>query len=130
MVVATLVWWRSSPVGLVAVAVMCGGDGLADVVGRRLGRTCPLPFNPAKSWAGSAAMFAGALGCSAALLAAFDAAGALSGPPLDWSPGGVPARLALISAACAAVEAAPLGPAVDDNLSVPAAAAALAWLLL
>lgn len=37
----------------------CGGDGLADIVGRRLGKGNPLPWNPEKSWAGSAAMFVG-----------------------------------------------------------------------
>ena len=36
--------------------------GLADVVGRRLGAGNKLPFNPAKSFAGSAAMFLGSLG--------------------------------------------------------------------
>ena len=56
---ATVVYWRDSPTGAVAMALMCGGDGLADVVGRRLGPANPLPWNPAKSWAGSAAMLLG-----------------------------------------------------------------------
>lgn len=43
------------------MSLMCGGDGLADLVGRRWGRSNPLPWNPAKSWAGSAAMFLGEL---------------------------------------------------------------------
>lgn len=47
-------------VGLIIASLMCGGDGLADIVGRRLGRGNPLPWNGEKSWAGSAAMFAGA----------------------------------------------------------------------
>lgn len=34
--------------------------GLADIVGRRFGKGNPLPWNPEKSWAGSAAMFLGA----------------------------------------------------------------------
>ena len=37
---------------------MCGGDGLADVVGRRYG-SAKLPFNHSKSWVGSLAMFTG-----------------------------------------------------------------------
>jgi dolichol kinase len=53
------VYWRESPVGVVAFSLMCGGDGLADIVGRRLGRGNPLPWNPGKSWAGSGAMFFG-----------------------------------------------------------------------
>ena len=61
---ATVLYWRVSPTGAVAMSLMCGGDGLADVVGRRLGQGNPLPWNPAKSWAGSAAMFLGGLPCS------------------------------------------------------------------
>jgi phytol kinase len=38
MVLATALCWRGSAVGFTALALMCGGDGLADVVGRRLGR--------------------------------------------------------------------------------------------
>ncbi len=59
LMAATVVYWRDSPVGVVAMSLMCGGDGLADVVGRRLGQGNPLPWNPAKSWAGSAAMLLG-----------------------------------------------------------------------
>lgn len=59
LMAATVVYWRDSPVGVVAMSLMCGGDGLADVVGRRLGQGNPLPWNPAKSWAGSAAMLVG-----------------------------------------------------------------------
>ena len=57
-VVATVIFWRASPVGIVALMLMCGGDGLADIVGRRFGRH-KLPFSPHKSWVGSAAMFGG-----------------------------------------------------------------------
>ena len=34
-VVCTVVFWRSSPVGILALMILCGGDGLADIVGRR-----------------------------------------------------------------------------------------------
>ena len=37
-VVLTLVYWRDSPLGIVALMVLCGGDGLADVIGKRLGK--------------------------------------------------------------------------------------------
>ena len=37
-VVCTVLFWRHSPVGLLALMAMCGGDGLADIVGRRWGR--------------------------------------------------------------------------------------------
>lgn len=42
---------------------MCGGDGLADIVGRCYGYT-KLPFNHRKSWAGSIAMCTGKVDAS------------------------------------------------------------------
>ena len=60
MTAVTVVFWRESPVGMMVLSLMCGGDGLADIIGRKFG-TAKLPFNMSKSWAGSAAMFAGKL---------------------------------------------------------------------
>lgn len=54
----TLLFWRQSPIGITVVALMCGGDGLADLIGRKYG-SAKLPFNQNKSWAGSLAMFFG-----------------------------------------------------------------------
>ena len=58
----TVLYWRESAAGLLVIALMCGGDGLADIVGRRFG-SAKLPHNGNKSWAGSAAMFLGARAC-------------------------------------------------------------------
>lgn len=57
-VVMTLLYWLESPIGMVALMLMCGGDGLADILGRRFG-TSKLPWNRSKSWAGSLGMFLG-----------------------------------------------------------------------
>ncbi len=46
--------------GMAMLAAMCGGDGLADIVGRRMG-AAKLPHNASKSWAGSLAMFAASM---------------------------------------------------------------------
>ena len=62
LLVATLAVWRTSPVPIVALALMCGGDGLADIAGRNI-KGPALPHNPAKTWAGSIAMFSGAAAC-------------------------------------------------------------------
>ena len=59
LMAATMVYWRDSPIGITAVALMSGGDGLADLVGRRFG-SIRLPHNKNKSWAGTLAMFLGA----------------------------------------------------------------------
>jgi len=76
-VLVTLGWWRNSPVGILALMALCGGDGLADIVGRRLGRV-KLPGFREKSWAGSAAMFLGSFVFGAAFVAWFNSFGAFS----------------------------------------------------
>src|SRR5512133_684613 len=35
-VALTVLFWKDSPIGIVALMMMCGGDGIADVVGRRI----------------------------------------------------------------------------------------------
>lgn len=48
--------WQTSLQGICAICIMCGGDGFADIIGRRIGRT-RLPWNRGKSVEGSLAMF-------------------------------------------------------------------------
>jgi phytol kinase len=57
-VIMTLVFWKTSPIGMVALMLMCGGDGLADIMGRGL-KSPRLPWNKEKSVAGSLGMFLG-----------------------------------------------------------------------
>jgi len=57
-VVLTVVYWYDQPTGIVALMMLCGGDGLADILGRRYG-TVKLPWNRGKSWVGSGGMFLG-----------------------------------------------------------------------
>jgi len=125
LLAVTAVYWRASPVGLVIASLMCGGDGLADIVGRRLGASNPLPWNPAKSWAGSAAMMGGGFAMSMALIAYFAAAGYLQ---LQLGP--TAAAVAAISVVAALVESLPINQSVDDNLSVPGVAAVMGVMLL
>lgn len=122
-VVCTLVYWRTAPAGLLALMLMCGGDGLADIVGRRLGRV-KLPFSAEKSWAGSAAMFAGSWLFAFVFVVWFAALGyyTLAGPLGDTA-----GRVAMIALAATLVEALPFRDI--DNLTVTAAAVLLgAWL--
>ncbi len=118
-VVCTVVFWRHSPVGLLALMLMCGGDGLADIVGRRWG-AAKLPFSAHKSWAGSAAMFVGGFGFGLVFLALFNAFGNFS-PPLDL--GATALAVAGIALAATVVEALPF--ADIDNLTITAVAVAL-----
>ena len=122
-VVCTLAFWRTSPVGILALMLMCGGDGLADLVGRKWG-TAKLPFNAAKSWAGSAAMLIGGFAFGFAFVVLFNAWGvfdpALSLPGAAW-------KTAVIAVAATVVEALPLRDV--DNLTTTAVAVALSLAL-
>jgi phytol kinase len=75
-VVCTIFFWRNSPIGIMALMMMCGGDGLADIVGRRWG-IYKLPLSSDKSWAGSAAMFGGSFTFALGMLAWFEHLGLL-----------------------------------------------------
>jgi len=123
-VVCTVVFWRHSPVGILALMLMCGGDGLADLIGRRWGRI-KLPFSRDKSWAGSAAMFAGGFAFGFGFVTLFNAFGNFQ-PPLDL--GAAAGTTALISLIATAIEALPFRDI--DNITVTVTAVALGtWLL-
>lgn len=125
MVAATVLFWRENPAGLIAISMMCGGDGFADMVGRRLG-TVKLPFNTNKSYAGSLAMFiAGGL-MSLGFTALFSSMGYFE---CFSSAASVPPILAVCFIATV-VESLPINQYLDDNLSVPAIAAALTTVLV
>lgn len=121
-VVLTIAFWKDTPVGMVALMLLCGGDGLADVIGKRLG-TARLPWSKSKSWAGTAAMFVGGWLLSLLVLSVYLAAGVFKGSLAAYLPG-----VTLIAAAATAIESLPFSDL--DNLTVPAVAVALGFLLL
>ena len=108
-VLLTILYWKDSPIGLVGLMVMCGGDGLADVVGRRL-KSTPIPWNPSKSVAGTLAMILGGFIFSVIILAIFIAAGVF---PIYLTQAILP--LAVIARAAAVIESLPLRDI--DNLT-------------
>jgi phytol kinase len=63
----TLIYWKDSPIGITALMIMCGGDGIADLVGRRV-KSPKLPWSKEKSAAGSLAVFLGGWMLSAVIL--------------------------------------------------------------
>jgi phytol kinase len=109
-VAVTMLFWKNSPVGIVSLMLLCGGDGLADIVGRRWGKA-RLPWNQGKSWAGSAAMLLGGFGFSVVILWLFVSAGVFPGPIQMYLP-----ALALIALVGAFVETLPLSDL--DNITV------------
>jgi phytol kinase len=122
-VLCTVLFWRTSPVGMLALMILCGGDGLAEIVGRRWGKH-KLPGSPNKSWAGSLAMFSGSWALGYSFLLGFNALGYFQ-PPLEAVP--LALTVAAIALVATLVEALPLTDI--DNLTLTAVAIAMGlWL--
>jgi phytol kinase len=66
-VLITVIYWKTSPVGIIALMLMCGGDGLADILGRKYG-IMKIPWNRTKSWVGSLGMFIGGWICAVVII--------------------------------------------------------------
>ena len=123
-VVCTVVFWRHSPIGILALMMMCGGDGFADIIGRRLGQH-KLPFSVDKSWAGSSAMFVASWVFSYGALMLFNTLGYFQ-PALE--AGHTAIAVALIALAVTLVEALPFKDI--DNLTLTLAAIVLGQMAL
>jgi phytol kinase len=120
-VVMTLLFWKDSPIGMIAVMLMCGGDGLADITGRGI-RSPKLPWNKDKSVAGSLGMLLGGWVLTAFILFIFVLKGVFIGPFAGYLlPVTYLAVLAML------VESLPLKDV--DNITITLAAVALGYLL-
>ena len=78
-VAVTLVYWKDSLVGIPALMMMCGGDGIADIVGRRV-NSPKLPWSPEKSLAGTLSVFLGGWLLTIFIFAVYIWAGVFSAP--------------------------------------------------
>jgi len=78
-VLITLFYWKDSPIGIIALMLMCGGDGIADVVGRNI-KSPKLFWSRQKTLAGSLGVFTGGWLLSAAVLVVFISQGVFIGP--------------------------------------------------
>lgn len=120
-VLVTILYWKDSPVGLTALMLMCGGDGLAEILGRRIASP-RLPWNAGKSLAGSLGMFLGGWVLSVFIVGIFTLAGVFAGPfPAYLGP------ITIIALVGTLVESLPLRDV--DNLTVTLAAVGLGHLL-
>ncbi len=118
-VLITIFFWYDSPIGIVALMLMCGGDGLADILGRRYGRS-HIPWNPRKSWIGSLGMFSGGLIFSLIILAIYISAGIFDFTLIELIP-----TMLFISLMATIVESLPLQDI--DNITVTATAVLLGY---
>lgn len=121
-VVLTIIYWTDSPIGMVALMLMCGGDGLADILGRRWGKT-KLPWASGKSWVGSLGMLVGGWIFAVFILWIFVLAGVFPAPFSAYLP-----SVTIVALVGTAVESLPLKDI--DNITVTLAAVILGYLLL
>ncbi|KAL0007861.1 hypothetical protein SO802_009363 [Lithocarpus litseifolius] len=121
LILCALLFWRESPVGVISLAMMCGGDGIADIIGRRFG-SLKIPYNQQKSWAGSISMFIFGFLISIGMLQYYSVLGYLQ---LDWIQ--TVQKVALVSLVATVVESLPTTEVVDDNISVPLVSMAVAF---
>ncbi|GAB4467609.1 MAG: dolichol kinase [Anaerolineales bacterium] len=88
-VMLTVIYWKDSPIGITALMMMCGGDGIADIVGRRV-PSPKLPWSIEKSVAGSLSVLAGGALMTAIVLFVYISAGVFAEPfraylaPVFW----------------------------------------------
>ena len=120
-VLLTILYWKNSPIGIVALMLMCGGDGLADILGRRFGRLAIL-WNATKTWAGSLGMFLGGWIFAAAILAIYVQVGIFPVTFTSYLP-----AITIIALAGTLVESLPF-PDID-NITVTLVAVGLGYFL-
>ena len=88
-VAITLIYWKDSLIGIPALMMMCGGDGIADIVGRRVDSP-KLPWSPEKSLAGTLSVFVGGWLMTMFIFLIYVWMGVFSGPitryllPVTW----------------------------------------------
>jgi phytol kinase len=120
-VLVTLIYWKDSLIGIPALMMLCGGDGIADIVGRRI-RSPNLPWSPEKTVAGSLSVFLGGWLLTILIFAMYVWFGAFSGPltrfllPITW-----------IALGATLVESLPFRDV--DNLTLPITAALIGHLV-
>ena len=120
-VLLTILYWKNSPIGMVALMVLSGGDGLADIIGRKFGSR-RLPWNQGKSWAGSLGMFLGAWGFSLFVLWIYHASGVFAQPVSAYL-----LAVTAIALVCTLVETLPTPDL--DNITITVAALVMGHLL-
>lgn len=120
-VILTIIYWHDSPIGITALMMLCGGDGLADVVGKRFPSRA-LGWSPRKTWLGTVAMFLAGWVFSLVVLAIFVSAGRLAS---EFSELILP--VTIVALAATVVESLPMKDI--DNITVPLMCIALGHLV-
>ncbi len=119
-VALTLIFWRDTPTGMVALMVLCGGDGLADIIGKWI-RGVNIPWSKKKTLSGSLTMFLGGFIFALLLVVIYIGQGYFSGQVSDYL-----LPLLIIAGVTTLVESLPF--ADIDNITVPVTAVMLGLL--
>ncbi len=120
-VALTLVFWKDSPVGMTALMMMCGGDGVADIIGRRF-NSPKLYHSPQKSIAGSLGVFFGGWLMTMFVLVLYGLLGVFARPVSSYL-----LPVTLIALAATLIESLPHKDI--DNITVTLAAAGMGYFL-
>ena len=120
-VVLTIVFWRDTPTGIVALMMLCGGDGIADIIGRKV-KSPKLSWSENKSIAGSLGVFFGGWILSALILFIYVNAGVFAAP---FSLYLIP--LTLIALGTTIIESLPFKDV--DNITAPVVSALMGYFL-
>lgn len=84
-VLLTIIYWKDSPIGITALMMMCGGDGVADIIGRRV-KSPKLFWSREKSVAGSLSVFGGGALLMALILFIYVSVGVFAAPFAAYLP--------------------------------------------
>lgn len=88
-VMLTILYWKDSPIGITALMMMCGGDGIADIIGRRV-KSPKLAWSREKSLAGLLSVFIGGWSMTLFVTAVYVSVGVFASPftayllPVSW----------------------------------------------
>jgi len=121
---AIMLNFRDNLSGAIALCTMAAGDGMADIIGRRFGKTNKWFFSESKSIAGTMGFIVSAALCSIGLASWLMYTNAIV---VALPMGALVSRIILISVVSALVELLPVG---DDNWSVPITAGVLSSILI
>ena len=120
-VVLTWIFWEAHPAGVIALCILCGGDGTAELAGRKWGRkTGSIPWSKSKTWAGSISFILSSVAMAYAVLT-FVPVARWSGSASDIQ------KLVIVTVGSSIVETLPFKEI--DNATVTVAAAVLSYLI-
>jgi phytol kinase len=120
-VLLTIIFWKNTPIGIIALMLMCGGDGLADIFGRKWG-TSKVLWNKGKSWAGTFGMLLGGWALSVLVVWIYTIAGIFSDPIQFYL-----FPISIIAIAGTIVESLPLKDI--DNITVTLSAVIIGFII-